>query len=105
MSNPTHTVSGIDVRRLPAATEIAVDTSNSHYRFVMLDDGGSRALVRGGSYFDDQAEARIEGSTLGGTMLRLGWIGLGLSMELSVDGRRLGTSRVQSISLSTSRAD
>jgi hypothetical protein len=105
MFNPTRTVSGVDVRWLPAATEIAVDTSNSHYRLVMLDDGGSRALVRGGRYFDDEAEARIEGSTLGGTWLRLGWIGLGLSMELSVDGRRLGTSRVQLITLSASHAD
>jgi hypothetical protein len=105
MSNPTQTVSGIDVRKLPAETEISVDTSNSHYRFVKLDDGGSRVLVRGGRYFDDEAEARIEGSTLGGTLLRLGWIGLGLSMELSVDGRRLGTSRVQSITVSASHAD
>jgi hypothetical protein len=100
MFNTTRTVSGVDVRRLPAATEIAVDTSNSHYRFVMLDDGGSRALVRGGRYFDDEAEARIEGSTLGGTLLRLGWIGLGLKMELSVQGRRLDTSCVRSITIS-----
>jgi hypothetical protein len=103
MFNQKRTVSGVDVRALPAATEITVDTSNSHYRFVMLDDGGSRALVRGGRYFDDEAEARIEGSTLGGTLLRLGWIGLGLSMELSVQGRRLDTSRVRSITISTAQ--
>jgi hypothetical protein len=101
MSNPIHTVSGVDVRKLPAATEIAVDTSNSHYRFVMLDDGSSRALVQGGRHFVDEREARIEGSTLRGALLRLGWIGLGLSMELSVQGRRLGTSRVRSIAIST----
>jgi hypothetical protein len=105
MPNPTRTVSGVDVRKLPAETEVSVDTSNSHYRFVMLEGGSARALVRGGRYFDDDAEARIEGSTLGGTLLRLGWIGLGLSMELSVDGKRLGTSRVQSITISASHAD
>jgi hypothetical protein len=105
MPNSTRIVNGIDVRKLPAETEVSVDTSNSHYRFVMLDDGGSRALVRGGRYFDDAAEARIEGSTVGGTLLRRGWIGLGLSMELSVAGRRLGTSRVQSITISDSHPD
>jgi hypothetical protein len=103
MFNPACTVSGVDVRKLPAETEVAVDTSNSHYRLVMLDDHGSRALVRGGRYLDDEAEARIEGSTLGGALLRLGWIGLGLSMELSVDGRRLNTSRVRSITVSTAQ--
>jgi hypothetical protein len=105
MSNPTRIVNGIDVRNLPAETEVAVDTSNSHYRFVTLDDRGSRVLVRGGRYFNDEAEARIEGSTLGATLLRRGWIGLGLSMELSVAGRRLGTSRVQSITISASHPD
>jgi hypothetical protein len=101
MSNPTLTVNGIDVRKLPAETEVSVDTSNSHYRFVMLDDGGSRALVHGGRYFGDEAEARIEGSTLHGALLRLGWIGLGLSLELSVQGKRIDTSRVRSITIST----
>jgi hypothetical protein len=97
-------VTGIDVRKLPAESEVVVDTSNSHYRFVMLDDHGSRALVRGGRYFDDEAEARVEGSTLGATLLRLGWIGVGLSMELSVQGKRLSTSRVRSITISTAPA-
>jgi hypothetical protein len=105
MSNPTRIVNGIDVRKLPAETEVSVDTSNSHYRFVMLDDGGVRALVRGGRYFEDEAEARIEGSSLGGTLLRRGWIGLGLSMELSVAGKRLDTSRVQAITISASHPD
>lgn len=104
-TSPTPTVDGVDVRTLPAETEVAVDTSNSHYRFVMLDDAGSRALVRGGRCFGHEAVARIEGSALGGTLLWLGWIGVGLSMELSVQGRRLSTSRVRSITISTAHAD
>jgi hypothetical protein len=98
----TRAVSRVDIRKLSAGTEVAVETSNSHYRFVMLAEGGSRALVRGGHHFDREAEARIEGATLGGSRLWLGWIGVGLSMELSVQGKRLDTSCVRSIILSTS---
>jgi hypothetical protein len=92
-------VSGVDVRTLPPGTEVVVDTSNSHYRFVMLDGGGSRAVVRGGRRFDDCAEVRIAGSTFGGSQLRVGWIEPGMYLELAVDGKRLGTSRVRSVSI------
>jgi hypothetical protein len=100
VSSRTRAVTGVDVRTLPAGTEVAMDTTNSHYRFVMLDDRGSRARVHGGRYVADEAEGRIEGSTLGGSLLWLGWIGVGLSMELSVQGKRLDTSRVRSITIS-----
>lgn len=100
VSSRTRAVTGVDVRTLPAGTEVAMDTTNSHYRFVMLDDRGSRARLRGGRYFAHEAEGRIEGSTLGGSLLWLGWIGVGLSMELSVQGKRLDTSRVRSITIS-----
>lgn len=96
----TGTVTGVDVRRLSPGTELVVETSNSFYHFVMLDAGGLRALASGGR-FDREAEVRIEGSTLGGTLLKVAWIGRGLSLELSVRGRRLDTSRVRSITIST----
>lgn len=102
MFNPdsqTSNVTGIDVRTLPAGTEVTMDTANSHYRFVILDEGGRRALVHGGRYFDGGAEARIEGSTLGGTLLWVGWIARGLCLELSVEGKRVGTSQVRSIAI------
>jgi hypothetical protein len=96
-------VGGVDVRTLPPGTEVVVDTSNSHYRFVMLDGGGLRAVVRGGLRFDDCAEVRIAGSTYGGSLLRIGWIAPGLFLELAVGGKRLGTSRVRSVSILSSR--
>ena len=93
----TRSVTGIDVRTLAAGTEVAMDTVNSHYHFVILDEGGRRALVQGGHYFDHEAEARIEGSSIGGSLLWVGWIAQGLCLELSVHGKRLGTSSVRSI--------
>jgi hypothetical protein len=92
---------GIDVRTLAPGTEVSMDTVNSHYRFVILDESQRKALVRGGRYFDGEAEARIEGSTLGDTLLWVGWIAEGLCLELSVQGKRVGTSRVRSIAITT----
>jgi hypothetical protein len=94
---------GVDVRTLVAGTEVVVDTSNSRYCFVMLDEGSLRAVVRGGGRFDHQAEVRITGSTYGGSLLRIGWIEPGLFLELAVGGKRLGTSRVRSVRIMSSR--
>ena len=92
-------VTGIDLRSLPAGTAVVVDTRHSRYRFVMLDESGRNALVEGGAYFPRATAARVEGSTLGGSLLKVGWIGLGLFVELSCGGTRLITSRVRSISM------
>ena len=92
-------VTGIDLRSLPAGTAVVVDTRNSRYRFVMLDGSGRHALVEGGHYFPQETTARVEGSTLGGSLLQVGWIGLGLFLELSFGGKRIITSRVRSISV------
>jgi hypothetical protein len=96
-----HSVTGIDIRTLAAGTEVAMDTANSRYRFVIVDGGGRRVLAHGGRHFAGGAEARIEGSTLGGTLLRVGWIARGLCLEFSVQGKRVGTSRVRSIAITT----
>jgi hypothetical protein len=75
---------------------MVVGTRNSRHRFVMLDAGGRNALVQG-PYFPQETTVRIEGSALGGSLLRIGWIGLDLSLELSCGGNRVVTSRVRSI--------
>ena len=90
-------VTGIDLRSLPPGTELVVDTRNSRYRVVMHDGPDSNALVQGGRYFRQETEARINGSTCGGSLLKRDWIGLGLFVEISFRGMRLVTSRVRSI--------
>ena len=92
-------VRGMDLCSFPAGTVVVVDTRHSRYRFVMLDDGGRNALVEGGPYFPEETTAQVEGSTLGGSLLKIGWIGLGWSVELSLGGRRIITSQVCAISV------
>jgi hypothetical protein len=92
-------VPGIDLHSLPAGAAVVVDTRHSRYRFVMLDGSGRNALVEGGRYFPQETTARVEGSTFGGSLLNVGWIGLGSFVELSCGGKRIITSRVRSISI------
>jgi len=39
----------------------------------------------------------VSGSTFGGCMLKAGWLGVGLRMEICANGRRTVTSPVQSL--------
>jgi hypothetical protein len=75
-----------------------VETRNSRYRFVMLDDHRN-ALVQGGRRFEKETTAQIDGCTIGGCLLKRGWIAKRLCLELSAHGKRIVTSRVSSISV------
>ena len=90
-------VTGIDLRSLPRGTALVVDTRNTRYRFVMLEGSGRNTLIEGGPYFPQETTVQVEGSALGGSLLKVGWIGLGLAVELSFGGKRIITSRVRSI--------
>ena len=90
-------VTGVDIRSLPPGTELVVDTNNSRYHIVMLKRKGSNARIQGGPYFGEETDVRIEGSALTGSLLKTGWIGIGLFMEIAAGGRRVVTSRVRSI--------
>ena len=92
-------LTGVDVRFLPAGTEVIVDTHNSRYRLVMVDGVVRDALVKGGRHFAHETTARIEGSSLSGSLLKIGWIGLGLRLELSDGYKRIVTSTVRTITV------
>jgi hypothetical protein len=80
---------------LVACDTIHVRTRNSDYEIFLLDPKSGRALVRGGEYFAEPAEATVSGSTFGGCMLKVGWLGVGLRMEIYANGQRTVTSPVQ----------
>ncbi len=90
-------VKSIDLRALRPGTKVVVDTRNSRYNLVMCDGSGWNALVQGGSRFPQETQARVEGSTLGGNALKIGWIDVGLFLKISAGGKRILTSRVRSI--------
>jgi hypothetical protein len=53
--------------------------------------------VTGGRLFPESTEVRLEGSTAGGSVLKIGWIGTGLRLEMSMGRQRITTSRVESV--------
>jgi len=65
-------------------------------RIIPLEAGHSRIMVQGGPFFPDFVEARLAGSTFGGTFLTMHWIGGGLQMEINSGGERFVTSPVRS---------
>jgi hypothetical protein len=90
---------GVILGTLEACDMIHARTRNSDYEIFMLDPKSGRALVRGGEYFAEPMEATVSGSTFGGCMLKVGWLGVGLQMEIFANGQRTVTSPVQSLSV------
>src|SRR5262245_13009752 len=90
---------GLALWTLEACDMIHARTYNNDYEIFLLDPVSGRAMVRGGEYFTEPVEATVSGSTFGGCMLKMGWLGVGLRMEIYVNGRRTVTSPVQSLSV------
>ena len=86
---------GVCLRMLPPITQLEVRTRNSTYQITML--GAGRMMVRGGAFFPTWSEAHLCGSTLGGSMLKVDWIGCGFAMEILHHGERIVTTRVRAI--------
>jgi hypothetical protein len=90
---------GIAIQLLEPGTTLIVQTRNSEYRVVVLDGTDREVIVTGGQLFQDATRVRLDGATAGGSLLKIGWIGVGLRVEMSLAGRRIVTSPVRSITI------
>ena len=86
---------GVALSLLAAIDQLEVRTRNSVYEITVL--GGGQVMVRGGSFFPDWSAAHLSGSTLGGSFLKMNWIGCGFSMEFLHQSQRIVTTRVREI--------
>jgi hypothetical protein len=92
---------GMSIKSLEAGTTLRVRTRNSTYRLVVLDPVKLLVLLVGGALFPEDTVARLAGATAGGTTLKVGWIGLGLRVEIAAGGKRTTTSPVESIEIAS----
>ena len=88
-------VEGVHLRDLPPFTTLLVRTVNSQYRVVLTQ--GREVYVQGGAFFPDATPAYLDGASIGGSSIRVGWIGVGLLMEFRLGRRRIITSPVRAI--------
>ena len=88
---------GVGLGDLDALSTLLIRTLNSLYRVVVLEPPRPRILIQGGRFFPEPTDARLEGASFGGNLLKLSWFGHGLRMEICSDGQRIVTSPVQSI--------
>ena len=86
----------VHLPQLPPFTTLLVRTRNSLYRIVVTE--GSDVYVQGGSFFPESTSAHIDGASLGGCFLMVGWIRVGFRVEIQAGGQSVITSPVRSIS-------
>lgn len=89
---------GIELATLATFDTILVRTLNSEYRIFMLDPETGKALLEGGK-ITEPLEVTVLGSSFGGSILRTGWIGVGVRIEALAKESYIRTSPVQSISV------
>lgn len=94
----------VAINELEPGTVLSIRTRKSTYRLVVVDAARSKVLVWGGRLLPEAAEGAVQGSTDGGSCLKLGWIAVGLRLELVVARQRIVTSRVESIHVATAFA-
>lgn len=87
---------GVYLCHLAPCTSLLVCTLNSLYRMVILPS--PEVWVQGGAFFTEPTAARLVGSSaVPGGWLKVGWIGLGLRIELRSRHQYVVTSPVRAI--------
>ena len=94
--NVSPAVLGLHLRDLPTLTLLRVWTMNSVYCLVVAD--APEVLLQGGPFFPEWTAARLDGAAISG-LIKIGWIGVGLPMEICAAGRRIITSPVRAITI------
>ena len=97
--NETRSSCDLPLRTLNAFDTIVLRTHNSDYRIMLLDPETGRALVEGGTYLIEPAEALLRGSAVRGSAFRSGEICVGCRVEMWVDEKVFITSPVKSIEI------
>jgi hypothetical protein len=95
---------GLTIETLDAGATLAVKTSRSSYRIIILDGRRHVVMVEGG-VFPEATVLRLSGATAGGSALKLGWILVGFRMEFAIGNRHVTSSRVQSVAIESAPAD
>jgi hypothetical protein len=95
----TNRSQGIQITQLEPLSKLCVETQHSLYQITVLIPSESKVLIHGGRFFPENTEAAVCGSSFGGSLIKSGWIGIGMRMEVLAGGRPIVTSQIRSIHL------
>jgi hypothetical protein len=90
---------GVQLENIQDMETLAVRTENSTYEITIICGRTGDVLIRGGRFFPEFTAARLAGSSLGGSFLKLRGIYVGFSLEFHFEKRLIITSRVRNISV------
>ena len=90
---------GVQLENIQDMEVLTVDTENSTYDLIVISGRTGEILIRGGKFFPEFTAARLAGSSLGGSFLKLRGIFVGFSLEVHFDKRLIITSRVRNIAV------
>src|SRR5262245_53668001 len=85
---------GIQIEDVSPLDRLLVRTRNTVYEITVLEPHAGEVVVRGGRFFPGPTRARLSGSSLGGSFLKLRGIYVGFSIELWYAGETVITSPV-----------
>ena len=90
---------GVVVDHLSPHDRLVVRTRNSIYEIIVTVPQTAEVLVRGGAFFREFTAARVAGSSLGGTFLKLHGVYKGFQLELVSESGPVVTTRIAAVSL------
>ena len=90
---------GIHVADLSPLERLNIRTANSTYELIVLCPATGSILVRGGAFFPVFMPARLAGSSLGGSFLKLRSVHVGFRLEFNTDRGFIITSSVRSAAI------
>ena len=90
---------GVQLETMQDMETLAIRTENSTYEITVICGQTGDILIRGGRFFPEFTAARLAGSSLGGSFLKLRGIYVGFSLEVHFENRLIITSRVRTIAV------
>jgi hypothetical protein len=95
---------GLQLEALPALRSLQIQTRNTDYRIVVIDGRRGDVLVTGGRFFPTPTRARLNGATLGGSLLKWRGVYCGFRLELQIGTQVVVTTRVKTVTLAAEAA-
>jgi hypothetical protein len=90
---------GVQLETIQDMKRLEVRTENSLYEITVICGRMGDVLVRGGSFFPEFTPARVAGSSMGGSFLKVRGIYAGFNLEIHTGQKFIITSRVRQISI------